>query len=607
MTKDSCPHCGAVAQPGVARCATCGAWLGETPTLGSAYSADSGVSTPPATTSPTPATQTSATPQAQPVYPANTTGYSAYPAATGAPGAPTQPAYPAYPAYSGYPAYPAYPTYPAYPPNQGVAPGVYPYPAGSNAPYGYAPTYGGYVYSPYGYYMPAYGGYAYPAKPRRAPGEVYALVIAWIVTALAGISVIGGALISLLSLFALFGGQGDDLSFLGSILGFSLGPIFAGGFGLWYGIRGIMRRPSPRFQLPPAWVMLTLALAAIGGALALWSVNQGLGRAPGAAFGVLPLAMLTGALPALAILAFTTQRLGDPSSRRHVWVSLFYGMTLAPLLAVFFEGILALVIVAVLGLTGQDAQSVLSPSTSGQPSPQVALAMFLLLSVVAPLVEEGVKPLGALLAVRRLRTPGEMFLVGLAAGVGFDMFETIGYIGQGQADWVSVSIERIGAGLLHGVGAGMGALGWYYLINGKGVPLRWLRAAGAFLYAILQHGVFNGFSLAGQLLPASVNDWLSAPLYLGPLPLQRMDIIYLCVYAFILGVLIIMTSRLVGAKGMPQQPPRAPEWPAGGYPYAPYPAIPWGYGLAPAPAATAPMTAPMSQIAPPAQTAGGAQ
>jgi hypothetical protein len=271
-------------------------------------------------------------------------------------------------------------------------------------------------------------------------------------------------------------------------------------------------------------------------------------------------------------------------------MSLFYGMTLAPLIAVILETILTLIIIFALGLTGQDASAVLSQPTGGQLSPKVTLAMFLVLSVVAPLVEEGVKPLGALLVIRRLRTPGEAFLVGLAAGAGFDMFETIGYIGQGQADWISVAIERVGAGLLHGVGAGMVALGWYYLVNGKGVRLRWLRGIGCGLYAVIQHGVFNAFSLAGQVLPSNVNDWLSAPLYLGPLPLQRMDIVFLGVYAFILGVLIFMTSRLLRAKGMPEPPPPAPAWPAGGYPYAPYPYIPWGYGLAPAPSQATPAT-----------------
>jgi RsiW-degrading membrane proteinase PrsW (M82 family) len=571
LTKDSCPSCGSIAQPGAIQCAVCGARLSESPIQGNLSNEVGGSTTNNTITpvAPPAAPASAATSQTQPTQPVNPTGHAV---ASGV--------------YS-YPAYPAYPAYPTNPTYQ-AAPGAYAYPTGGYAPYGYPAAYGGYGgYGPYGYY--GYYAPVYPMKPRRAPGEIYALVIAWIVTILAGLSVLCGLLGTLIVLLAFFTGQSDDLSFLGYTLGFSLGPIFAGGLGLWYGIRGIMRRPSPRFQLPPAWIMLGLTLAAIGGALALWTINQRLDRAPGAAFGVFPLAILTGVLPALAILAFTTQRLRNPSTRRHVWMSLFYGMTLAPLIAVILEGILSLIIIAALGLIGQDAQTVLSPATSGgQISPRVELGLFLVLSVVAPLVEEGVKPLGALLAVRRLRTPGEMFLVGLAGGIGFDIFETVGYIGLGQADWVAVSIERIGAGLLHGVGAGMVALGWYYLINGKGVRLRWLRAAGCFLYAVLQHGIFNSFALAGQHLPQNINDWLNAPYPLGTLPMQRMDAVYLVVYALILAMLIFMTSRLLHAKGMPERPaPPAPSWPASGYPYAPYPAIPWGYGLAPAPASPA--------------------
>jgi hypothetical protein len=252
-------------------------------------------------------------------------------------------------------------------------------------------------------------------------------------------------------------------------------------------------------------------------------------------------------------------------------------MTLAPLFAVILETIISLIIIAVFNLTAQDAQSVLGQPNTSNPSPKLFIAMLLVLSVVAPIVEEGVKPLAALLAIRRLRTPAEAFLVGLAAGVGFDILETIGYIGQGQADWVSVAIGRVGAGLLHGVGAGMAALGWYYLINGSGVRLRWLRGIGCGLYAVLQHSLFNAFALVGQALPSSVSDWLNQPLYVGALPLQNEDIIYLAIYLLMLGVLIFVTSRLWRAKGMPERKPpiaTAPAWPAmpyGAYaPYAPY-------------------------------------
>jgi RsiW-degrading membrane proteinase PrsW (M82 family) len=419
------------------------------------------------------------------------------------------------------------------------------------------------------YYAPQYA-----AQPPRAPGETYALVIAWIVTVASALAILGGLLVTALASLGAVTGQGDDLSYLGGIIGFSLAPIVGGGFGLWYGIQGIQRRPSPRFGLPTAWLMLALAVLAVGGGVALWQYDYSQMRAPGTAAGMLPLAMLAGALPALAILAFTTQRLRNPSTRRHVWMSLFYGMSLAPLLAVIFELILSLIIVAAFHLSAQDAQSVLGQPNTSNPSPSLVVAMLLVLSVVAPLVEEGVKPLAALLVIRRLRTPAEAFLVGLAAGVGFDMLETIGYIGQGQADWVSIAIDRIGAGLLHGVGAGMGALAWYYLINGSGVRLRWLRAIGCGLYAVLQHSLFNALSFSDQILPSNISAWMNRPFYLGGLPLQNADAIYLVAYGVILGVLTFMTSRLWRARGMAERkPPLAPTpqaWPA-------WPAAPYGY------------------------------
>ncbi|MFI5276873.1 MAG: PrsW family intramembrane metalloprotease [Ktedonobacterales bacterium] len=588
MTKEFCRHCGADIPDGAQSCAVCGARV-DAATASDAAPEQGGQPqavvpgldspanalepmTPMTPMTPMQALEASA---AQPTSPPPPPA----PAPTPAP-APAQYApYPGTPGVWAPSAYPQYAAYPAYPSAPGAYGAGYPAAGQPGQPGAAYPYYGGYPwpgYAPYPMAQPA---------PRRAPGETYALVIAWIVTVASGIAVLGGLLVTAIASLSAVSGSSDDLSFLGGIIGFSLAPIIGGGFGLWYGILGIRRKPSPRFNLPTAWIILGLTVLAIGGGVALWQFNYVEARAPGTAFGVLPLATLTGALPALAILAFTTQRLRNPSTRRHVWMSLFYGMTLAPLLAVVLELIASFIIVVIFHLSAQDAQSVLGQPTTGNASPQLIIAELLVLSVVAPLVEEGVKPLAALLAIRRLRTPGEAFLVGLAAGVGFDMLETIGYIGQAQADWVSVAIDRIGAGLLHGVGAGMGALAWYYFVNGAGVHYRWLRAIGCGLYAILQHSLFNALTFSDQILPTSVSAWLNQSYFLGNLPLQRADIIYLAVYGLILGVLIFMTRRLLGAKGMPERTPPAPQapyWPA--WPPAPY----GSYGSYPAYAPAAP-------------------
>ncbi|HEV2238746.1 MAG TPA: PrsW family glutamic-type intramembrane protease, partial [Ktedonobacterales bacterium] len=187
------------------------------------------------------------------------------------------------------------------------------------------------------------------------------------------------------------------------------------------------------------------------------------------------------------------------------------------------------------------------------PSNPTQVLMFILVaSVAAPVVEEGFKPLGAVLLLPRVRGPAEAFLLGLAAGEGFAVIETLTYFGLGQADWINVAIDRIGAGLLHGVGAGMGALGWYYLIRGKGVPLRWLRGFGALAYAVVQHGIFNGSVLIGNVAP--IGRWLSSPaplISLGALPIERSFVVELVLYALVLSVLTYMTGRL---RHAPQSP-----------------------------------------------------
>lgn len=398
---------------------------------------------------------------------------------------------------------------------------------------------------------------------RRPPGELYALVVAWIVFAFGILSIIGGLLLLLVAVFAAASGSGESLAVLTTFAGFTLGPILGGILAVVYGISRVMKRPSPPPSLPSALTMLALTIISLGAAVALWHFYT----SPGLAFAVLPLALLAGFLPALTILAFGVQRLGAATTRRHLWLSLFFGATMAPLFAIIFEALASLLIA--LGLTAirHDLSPGISDITSSAPKNATdVLFILLILAVVAPLVEEGLKPLGVVIIARRLRSPAEAFLLGLAAGIGFNMVETIGYIGSGQADWVSIAVQRVGAGLLHGLGAAMAALGWYYLINGKGVPHRWLKGFGGLAYAVLQHGIFNASNLLG-LVRGPIGDLMNQTVYLGRLPLDSGMILFFSYYVIILGILIFMTERLrrgmsksPGATGAPST---APSLPAG--------------------------------------------
>ena len=439
----------------------------------------------------------------------------------------------AYSAYYGYPAYQPYQPYPAYP---------YPYPSYSYASY-YAP-------------VPFYA----PPSPPRAPGETYRLVLAWIATIGGGLSLLGGLLWGLLTILTASLRAPNNLAVLATNGGLALAAVLGGVAGLVYGILAILRRPSPRFGFPQSWIFLGLTVLAIGGGVVLWNVLP----TPGSALAILPLVILAGLLPVLTILAFTARRLRFPTTWRHLVLSVAFGAVVAVLLAAILEAVLQRAIVAILSALGYQFGAGFGINNFNPSSPGEVIAVLLVLSVVAPIVEEGLKPLGAVLLMPRIRGPNEAFLLGLAAGLGFAVIETLGYFGMGQADWIGVAIGRIGAGLLHGVGAGMGALGWYYLIRGKGVPLRWLRGFGALLYAVIQHAVFNGSNLITAVPP--IGKLLSHPFYLGRLPLDSFTWVAFFFYAVILGVLILVTWRLGRISPDALPPKTAPILPGAGAP-----------------------------------------
>ena len=431
---------------------------------------------------------------------------------------------------------------------QGIQPPGYSQPSGGRA----APA--GFVPSPYyarypSYGWPAYGyhyGYGYPSpfmypssavyrKPYPSRAEDYAQVVSGFVLGMGVVAVLLSLLVALVAVIELAAGALDNLPVINIFVVPLLAGLAGGGIAIYYGIRGLLRKASPRFTLPNPLLFVGLTVLVLIAAILQWHFD--LGSGPGPALASLPEVLLSGILPALAILAFVAWRLHYPASRRHVWMSLIYGCTLAPLLAILLEVIFSLVV----GRISPASTTNLNPR-----DPSTLIHLLLELSVSAPLIEEGVKPLAAILIMPRLRTPMAAFLVGLAGGIGFDMFETtFTYIGTGQADWVTVALIRVGAGLLHGLGAGMVALGWYYFINGRGVRLRWLRGIGCVVYAVLQHAIFNGSTVLVLLLPDPVLKALEQPFSLGQLPLQYLDLLFLTPDVLILIVLIIVTGGLM--------------------------------------------------------------
>jgi RsiW-degrading membrane proteinase PrsW (M82 family) len=404
----------------------------------------------------------------------------------------------------------------------------------------------GYPY-PYGAYPgPAYPGYFMMPPPVKR--DTYRLTIGIISIVLLSITLLGGGLFALiLGLGAVIGTLNNSLASLSLLLFLSSMALIGGSFGLYFAIRALMERPSAQVRLPSAWVPLGLTVVVLGAGIV--QHDAGLPQAPAPLEALL--LMLSGILPALTILAFTSQRLGNPSTWRRVWMSFLSGTFLATLLATITELIAGGFLVALLHVDAVNIQQL----NSGNPN-QI-LAVFLLASVVAPLAEEGFKPVGPLTMIGRIRSQAEAFLLGMAAGMGFAIFETIGYIGQGGADWILVAMERVGAGLVHGVGAGMATLGWFYLIRGRGITNRYAKGIGCIAYAVLQHGIYNGSTFLA-LIPGPLGDLLNSPIWFFGLPEQGAIVIPLAIYAGILVVLIRVTGALRSAPPPAEKPAPAP-------------------------------------------------
>ncbi len=430
-----------------------------------------------------------AVPYRPPLGPAGSTGAPGYPD----PGAPQYP--PGAPTYRGYPPQPGYGPYP-------------PYPGASIYPYGWYP----------------------PIKPPRAPGETYHKVLGILAIVATSLLILGGlAGLGVLALLAL-AGNGQDLSSVNLILMGSLVALVGGGAGLYHTIRALMRRASAPFSLPSFWLLLAVSVVALGAGLALFARDQPTGPVTM----IEPLVLICGTAPAFTILALALQRLRANASWRRVSLALTTGATLSIGIASLLELALALLLLGVASLVN------LNPSSFSPDNPSIVVDMLILVAVIAPLVEETTKQIAGFFLLPRLKGPQEAFLIGLAAGIGFAIMETAGYIGTAQADWVGIAIGRVGGGLLHGMGAAMAGVGWYYLVRGKGVPGRWRLGFGFLAYAYLQHAIFNG----GQVLLLLLKPLQTWHFDFFDLHLDATSVYAGILYLIILGVLIQMTHWL---------------------------------------------------------------
>ena len=124
--------------------------------------------------------------------------------------------------------------------------------------------------------------------------------------------------------------------------------------------------------------------------------------------------------------------------------------------------------------------------------PGVILAVFLIISLVIPLIEEALKPLAVWSLVKHRLTPAGGFIAGLLCGAGFALVESAFSLSAATGqDWGVTVLGRAGTGLLHTFTAGL---------NGWALAATWqdgkhIRQGMVYTLTVITHGAWNFFAL----------------------------------------------------------------------------------------------------------------
>lgn len=320
----------------------------------------------------------------------------------------------------------------------------------------------------------------------------------WLVT-LSGLVLLLPGLVALLGVCALAlmlldrdsGALGFGLAWF-ILLAVTLG---GGGAAFLQGARSLGARPSRPLRLPPTWALGGGFFLALAVGLGLHSLEF---CAP---LGFPPIFVAAVLLPPVAAVAWMMERRPGELTWRRASIAFAAGATLSVGMAIMLEVLLPGVVLALVWGLADLALPALEGLIDALAGGDVAAALtspgFLFamvqLAVVAPLVEEFVKPLVTLPLLKQLTQPRDALLIGALAGAGFAALEDVIYAGLGLPIWAGILLVRALGAAIHPLGAGLTALGWHDLLHRRpGAGRRWLERYGL---AVGIHALWNGGSL----------------------------------------------------------------------------------------------------------------
>ncbi len=234
---------------------------------------------------------------------------------------------------------------------------------------------------------------------------------------------------------------------------------------------------------------------------------------------VLPLLQVfaTG-LPLIFIFTFASRGLSAGSAQRK-WGIFDFSLSVTPLVILILEFLLliifgVIILFAMLLQPGalnnlqsftQMLQSLTSNPSLDNPllsqfgqSSGVLAGILIFVSILIPLIEEILKPLGLMVLARRKPSPSQGFVAGMICGAGFAFLETSGALaGAAGADWTLLAITRLGTSLLHITASGLVGWGLASWVTLKKPGRFW----GAYFSAAALHGTWNAFAILMGYFP----------------------------------------------------------------------------------------------------------
>ena len=160
-----------------------------------------------------------------------------------------------------------------------------------------------------------------------------------------------------------------------------------------------------------------------------------------------------------------------------------------------------------------DPEAVLDALAPFLARPGVIFAILLFGAGVVPLIEEALKPVGVWLLAGKDLSPASGFAAGVLSGAGYALFESLSLTSASEA-WAPVVVARVGTALIHIFTTGI--TGWALALAWR--KKQYLLLGGVYLFAVLIHGLWNGFTLATTLNQFNSADlgWLTVAGQLGP-------------------------------------------------------------------------------------------